>query len=114
MADEREEKTKSRQKWDWEHAERHAGRRKTRAVVSVAFNRDDFEKVALFAERANMKLSEFIRFAAIGCAEGNNLLASVTAGSPDAPSASYLTPSPSTRVAETPVTFDEQVTEASQ
>ncbi|MGA2285522.1 MAG: hypothetical protein ABSG55_04555 [Dehalococcoidia bacterium] len=93
----KDEDLKNPEKWDWDHAERRAGRKKARAIVSVAFNREDFDSVAHFAERAGMKLSEFIRSAAIGCAEGKNLLVFVTAGSPDAPSASYLPPSPSTR-----------------
>jgi len=110
MTDQDEKELKNAENWDWDRAERRAGRKKPRAVVSVAFNRDDFETVAHYAERAHMKLSEFIRFAAIGCAEGSNLPQSVTAGSPDAPSTSYLTPSPSTRVAESPATFNEQTT----
>ena len=70
--------------WDWERAEGRPGRKKPRAVVSVAFNRDDFETVAAFAERAGMKLSQFIRSAAIGCAAGKMLVVFLTCGSPDA------------------------------
>jgi len=36
-----------------------------RAVVSVAFSRDDFERVATYARRHGMKTSEFIRRAAL-------------------------------------------------
>ncbi len=36
-----------------------------RAVVSVAFSRDDFERVATYARRHGMKTSEFIRNAAL-------------------------------------------------
>lgn len=36
-----------------------------RAVVSVAFGRDDFERVATHARRHGMKTSEFIRRAAL-------------------------------------------------
>ena len=36
-----------------------------RAVVSVAFNREDFERVAEFARQQDMKISEFIRHAAL-------------------------------------------------
>jgi len=50
----------------------------------VAFNREDFETVAAFAERAGMKLSQFIRSAAIGCAEGKMLVVFLTSGSADA------------------------------
>lgn len=35
-------------------------------VVSVAFKRDDFEKVAKYAERSHMSLSAFLRYAALG------------------------------------------------
>ena len=36
-----------------------------RAVVSVAFSREDFERVVEQAQRAGMKTSEFIRHAAL-------------------------------------------------
>ena len=72
MADKEQEKLKDPKTWDWERAETRPGRKKPRAVVSVAFNRDDFETVSLFAERARMRVSEFIRSAALGCAEGKN------------------------------------------
>jgi hypothetical protein len=90
MADKEQEELENPKNWDWERAETRPGRKKPRAVVSVAFNRDDFETVALFAERAQMKLSEFIRSAAIGCAEGKNLLVFLSAGSPGAGSVGYL------------------------
>ena len=37
----------------------------TRAIVSVAFSRSDFDELADHAERTGMKLSEFIREAAL-------------------------------------------------
>lgn len=55
---------------DFERAARRRGVRVPRAVVSVAFRREDFELVAAAAERANMKLSEFIRAAALAAARG--------------------------------------------
>lgn len=110
MTDKEQESLKDSRAWDWERAEARAGRKKPRAVVSVAFNRDDFEAVAVFAERAHMKLSEFIRSAAIGCAEGKNLLVFVTAGSPDAPSTSYLPPSPFTRADSPPMVTEQSLT----
>ena len=70
MDDKEREELQNQESRDWERAQARPGRKKPRAVVSVAFNRDDFETVAAFAERAGMKLSEFIRSAAIGCAEG--------------------------------------------
>lgn len=54
--------------WDFEHAERRPGVKNARAVVSVAFKRTDFERVSEYAERHNMKTSEFIREAALGAA----------------------------------------------
>jgi hypothetical protein len=80
--------------WDWEHAQSRAGRKKPRAVVSVAFSRSDFERVAVYAERAGMRVSEFIRSAALGCAEGRYLVVVPSAGSPDAGSTVYLSTPP--------------------
>ncbi len=82
--DKKRQQLQNPESWDWDHAEGRPGRKKPRAVVSVAFKREDFETVATFAERVGMKLSEFIRSAAIGCAEGKMLVAFVTSGSPDA------------------------------
>ena len=84
MDDKEREEPQNPESWDWERAQARPGRKKPRAVVSVAFNREDFETVAAFAERAGMKLSQFIRSAAIGCAEGKMLVAFLTSGSADA------------------------------
>ena len=85
MIDDKErEQLQNQESRDWDRAESRPGRKKPRAVVSVAFNREDFETVAAFAERAGMKLSQFIRSAAIRCAEGRMLAVSLTSGSPDA------------------------------
>jgi hypothetical protein len=46
-------------------------RSKTRAIVSVAFNRDEFDIVAIAAEQQDKKVSEYIRDAAVGLAERN-------------------------------------------
>ena len=81
--------------WDWEHAQSRAGRKKPRAVVSVAFSRGDFERVAVHAERAGMRVSEFIRSAALGCAEGRYFVVLPSAGSPGAGSTVTLFPPPS-------------------
>ncbi len=51
--------------WDYEKAETKPASRSNRVVVSVAFARQDFEKVAEHAESVNMKTSEFIRTAAL-------------------------------------------------
>ena len=51
----------------WEDGEEQEPRpgRAPRAIVSVAFSRDDFERVADFAQSNNMKISEMIRNAAL-------------------------------------------------
>ena len=51
--------------WDFERAEQRPGVQKSRAIVSVAFRRDEFEQVGLEAERLGVKVSEFIRRAAL-------------------------------------------------
>jgi hypothetical protein len=84
MNDKERNQVQSPETWDWERAETRPARKKPRAVVSVAFNRDDFETVAAFAERAGMKLSEFIRSAAMGCAERKMLVVFLSSGSPEA------------------------------
>ena len=52
--------------WDFERAERRPGRKGGRAVVSVAFGADEFDAVSGAAESLGMKLSAFIRAAALG------------------------------------------------
>lgn len=52
--------------WDFEGAEKKSPVRATRAVVSVAFSREDFERVSTRAEQLGMRTSEFIRNAALG------------------------------------------------
>ncbi|MCL4534328.1 MAG: hypothetical protein M1370_04110 [Bacteroidetes bacterium] len=51
--------------WDYENAEKRTGVKMPRAIVSVAFSREDFETVADHAHRLGMKTSEFIRQAAL-------------------------------------------------
>jgi hypothetical protein len=51
--------------WDLDNAEKHAGSKSARVVVSVAFRRDDFVHVTQGAERAGMRTSEYIREAAL-------------------------------------------------
>ena len=95
MTDKEQEELQKPKTWDWDRAEAHPGHKKPRAVVSVAFNRDDFETVALYAERAHMRVSEFIRSAALGCAEGRYFVVLPSAGSPGAGSTVTLFPPPS-------------------
>ncbi|MHB8574132.1 MAG: hypothetical protein ACYDCQ_02255 [Dehalococcoidia bacterium] len=53
------------QNWDWSQAERRPGSGASRAVVSVAFPATDFDLVSEAAERMGVKLSQFIRAAAV-------------------------------------------------
>lgn len=62
--------------WAFERAEVHEPSKSPRAVVSVAFPRDDFDRVSEAAGISNMKVSEFIRIAALERVER------VTGGSP--------------------------------
>ena len=51
--------------WDFDNAVEHPPVRGRRAIVSVAFPRDDFQLVSGTAAQLGMKTSEFIRKAAI-------------------------------------------------
>ena len=51
--------------WDSDRAERRPGNKQARAVVSVAFSRQDFERVSECARLVGRRLSEFIREAAL-------------------------------------------------
>lgn len=51
--------------WDFDQVVVHSGVQKARAVVSVAFSREDFELVAKAANDKGMKTSAFIRDAAL-------------------------------------------------
>jgi len=51
--------------WDYAKAEVRPASQSKRVVVSVAFSRQDFQRVGEYAESVNMKTSEFIRAAAL-------------------------------------------------
>ena len=51
--------------WDYDKADVRPASQSNRAVVSVAFARQDFQRVVEYAESVNMKTSEFIRTAAL-------------------------------------------------
>jgi len=84
--------------WDYETAERRLGVKGARAVVSVAFSRDDFERVSAWAEQVGKRTSEFIREAALERVgrQGN----SATLSSSSGPGWLVVThkPTPTTRV----------------
>lgn len=51
---------------DWNQAhQQKTDRARSRAIVSVAFSRQDFERLDRHVERRGMKMSEFIREAAL-------------------------------------------------
>jgi hypothetical protein len=58
------------QEWDLESAEMQPPVRGRRAIVSVGFKPDELSLVAKCARGSRMKLSEFVRNAAIEKAEG--------------------------------------------
>lgn len=67
----------------WEHGDddRREPVKNSRAIVSVAFSRPDFESVAEAARREGMRTSEFIRTAAIERAEAQSKRAVVVSAS---------------------------------
>ena len=56
--------------WDYERPEIRQPVKAPRVVLSVAFRRDDFERVSVYAERMGKRTSEFVREAAIEKASG--------------------------------------------
>ena len=62
---EQEQVLRNAETWDIDQAVVSRGPQKPRAVVSVSFNRADFERVAHAAHRSDMKTSEFIRTASL-------------------------------------------------
>ena len=75
-----ERQLQNEETWDYSKAEKRAGVRK-RTVVSVAFSREDFERVAARAEQLGMKISEYIRNAAIQAAENRPHVVTFISGS---------------------------------
>ncbi len=65
MSERTMDRPEEQDEWDLEHAEKRVPSRRARAIVSVAFPREDFEAVEIAAERLGKKLSEFIREAAV-------------------------------------------------
>ena len=51
--------------WDFDKAEEKPGRSQGRAVVSVSFSREDFNRVSQHAEMLGLKTSELIRNATL-------------------------------------------------
>ncbi len=70
MSEEHERKLERTETWDFEQPEVKEPVRPSRVVVSVAFRREDFSQVSVYAERLGKRTSEFIREAAIEKATG--------------------------------------------
>ena len=51
--------------WDTDNIKVEYGKQPSRVVFSVAFKRDDFERVSKYARQCGKKTSEFIREAAL-------------------------------------------------
>lgn len=51
--------------WDFDQGTVHPPSKTARAIVPVAFEGDDFKRVAMYARKRGVKLSDFIRKAAL-------------------------------------------------
>ena len=94
--------------WDYEHAQRRPRIRKPRAVVSVAFSREDFERVAEHAQRLGMRTSELIRQAALDLAQNTGGQAEVIFASSGLGSVIYSTKMPPVTVVNGKPVFNSQ------
>lgn len=70
------EELESSQSWDIESAERRSKVEAQRVIVSVAFSAPDFQRVSEAAARAQMRVSSFIRVAALGKVEKTTIISS--------------------------------------
>ena len=84
MSDSELEELQNPDNWAFEHAEKGKRTRAPRAIVSVAFSREDFEKVGRCAEQLSMRTSEFIRDSAVARATRQIGLGSVSSFSSNA------------------------------
>lgn len=84
--------------WAFEQAERRPGVKSGRTIVSVAFSRDDFARIARCAEQLGQKTSEFIRRAALEKAREHRQLGLLGSYSSSYGSALFVEqPTPTTR-----------------
>ena len=72
MADQDVNSLEHEDNWDFTRAERRSGNRRVRTILSVAFSREDFDRVSACAEQSNEKVSEFVRTAALERAQRLN------------------------------------------
>ena len=61
----KDESLERAEEWNWDRSSSRAAVKRPRAVVSVAFSRDDFERLDEYADRHGLTLSELIRDAAL-------------------------------------------------
>jgi hypothetical protein len=108
MNDKEAETLQNSDNWDWEAAESKRGNRKHRAVVSVAFTREDFEQIGLYAESVGQSVSALIREAVLEKVNGAGALVtfSYSVTTPHRPYVSRIGPQAITeaRVSRNPLT----------
>ena len=77
---------------DWNNAhQQKTNRARSRAIVSVAFSRQDFERLDRHVERKGVKISEFIREAALDRVTAEQVPAAMSAAFA---AAGYYAPQP--------------------
>jgi hypothetical protein len=54
--------------WDWESAERRQSSANARSAVQVTFSQPEFEELAAYTELYGLRLTDFIRRAALDAA----------------------------------------------
>jgi len=79
MKKDTENELENQDNWDFDQAETKGPVKSNRVVVSVAFQRTDFQLVSKLAQRLGKKTSEFIREAAVEKASGKTWSAIVYA-----------------------------------
>jgi hypothetical protein len=88
MDEQPEQELEQADTWDYSRPHKRPGVKKQRAVVTVAFARDDFEQVAAHAEQLGTTVSGFIRSAVMEAIR--RAAASAASGSPgDPPTLTY-------------------------
>ncbi|MEX2226634.1 MAG: hypothetical protein WEB52_09315 [Dehalococcoidia bacterium] len=87
MADKDLEELQDPESWEFDEEDAAVPPRKARAVVSVAFPREDFDRVEEFAEQHGLKVSALIRQAAVAFVSGaqgaTSTIAVLSAGGPE-------------------------------
>jgi hypothetical protein len=67
-----EKELENPENWNFDEAERHEAVRNRRSIVSVAIPSEEFVIIAKAAEREGLKLSQYLREAALEKAKGSN------------------------------------------